>query len=91
MVCVEIIDPSEIIHDIFIYQPESETYIENEYRALQFGAPHFCEKRGARRGPASKPQNLAKEACSYLARTCPIGDITIFYCNEYCHHKSNGG
>ena len=31
------------------------------YSALQFGAPHFCEKRGARRGPASKPQSLAKK------------------------------
>jgi hypothetical protein len=31
------------------------------HRALQFGAPHFCEKRGARRGPASKPQSLAKK------------------------------
>ena len=39
----------------------------------------------------SKPQNLAKEACSYLARTCVIGDIAISYCNAYCHHKSNGG
>ena len=31
MACMEIINPSEITHDIVINHPESETYVENKY------------------------------------------------------------
>ena len=91
--------PVELDSHVFLFRHEFQmgsVHLEKEdpktVSATCWGGSSRYETMGAKPQRNRFPTFVHQQGPDpVVRRTCPLGDITISYCNGYCHQKSNGG